>query len=33
MMAAHDGGAFDGDALKKLGVPPADTAPLLNAYQ
>ena len=32
-IADHDGGAFDAETLKKLGVPPADTAPLLKAYQ
>jgi hypothetical protein len=32
-IANHDGGAFDTETLKKLGVPPADTAPLLKAYQ
>ena len=32
-IAAHDGGAFDTATLKKLGVPPADTAPLLKVYQ
>ena len=32
-MAEHDGGAYDFGTLKKLGVPPADTAPLLRAYQ
>jgi len=32
-IADHDGGAFDAGTLKKLGVPPADTAPLLKAYQ
>jgi hypothetical protein len=32
-IAAHDGGAFDAETLKKLGVPLADTAPLLKAYQ
>jgi hypothetical protein len=32
-IAEHDGGAFDAVTLKKLGVPPADTAPLLKAYQ
>jgi hypothetical protein len=31
--ATHDGGALDAEALKKLGVPRADTAPLLKAYQ
>jgi hypothetical protein len=32
-IAGHDGGAYDAETLKKLGVPPADTAPLLKAYQ
>jgi hypothetical protein len=32
-IATHDGGAFDAETLKKLGVPPADIAPLLKAYQ
>jgi hypothetical protein len=32
-IAEHDGGAYDAGTLKKLGVPPADTAPLLKAYQ
>jgi hypothetical protein len=32
-IANHDGGAFDAETLKKIGVPPADTAPLLKAYQ
>lgn len=32
-IAEHDGGAYDAETLKKLGVPPADTAPLLKAYQ
>jgi hypothetical protein len=32
-IAAHDGGAFDAGALKKLGVPPADITSLLKAYQ
>src|SRR5436190_7483220 len=32
-IADHDGGAFDAGTLKKLGVPQADTAPLLKAYQ
>ncbi|MDP9097910.1 MAG: hypothetical protein M3N48_02825 [Verrucomicrobiota bacterium] len=32
-IATHDGGAYDAATLKKLGVPPADTAQLLKAYQ
>jgi hypothetical protein len=32
-IADHDGGAYGAETLKKLGVPPADTAPLLKAYQ
>ena len=32
-IAEHDGGAFDAETLKKLGVPAADTAALLKAYQ
>ena len=32
-VAAHDGGAYDAEILKKLGVPPADVSPLLKAYQ
>jgi hypothetical protein len=32
-IAEHDGGAYDAGTLKKLGVPSADTAPLLKAYQ
>lgn len=32
-IAEHDGGAYDAETLKKLGVPPADTAQLLKAYQ
>jgi hypothetical protein len=32
-IAAHDGGAYDAENLKKLGVPSADTALLLKAYQ
>jgi hypothetical protein len=32
-IAAHDGGAFDAEGLKKLGIPSADTARLLKAYQ
>jgi hypothetical protein len=32
-IADHDGGAFDAATLRKLGVPPADTAPLLKASQ
>jgi hypothetical protein len=32
-IADHDGGAYDAETLKKLGIPPADTAPLLKAYQ
>ncbi len=32
-IAEHDGGAYDAGTLKKLGVPPADTAQLLKAYQ
>ena len=32
-IAENDGGAYDAENLKKLGVPPADTAPLLKAYQ
>ena len=32
-IADHDGGAFAAETLKKLGVPPADTAPLLKVYQ
>ena len=32
-IAAHDGGAYDAETLKKLGVPPADAASLVKAYQ
>ena len=32
-IAQHDGGAYDAATLKKIGVPPADTTPLLKAYQ
>jgi len=32
-IANHDGGAYDAATLKKIGVPPADTTPLLKAYQ
>ena len=32
-IAAYDGGAYDAEALKKLGIPSTDTAALLKAYQ
>lgn len=32
-IAEHDGGAYDAAALKKIGVPPADTTTLLKAYE